>query len=61
MLNTHGENVSNLQGYLLSVQQNQLEDSVCKIFEKVNCNIVRDNLGDCHQVKGDSLTVKLSK
>ena len=25
-----------------SVHQNQLEDSVCKIFEKLNCNMVKE-------------------
>ena len=44
-----------------SVHQNQLEDSVCKIFEKLNCNIVKDNLEDCHHLKGDFVIVKFSK
>ena len=40
--------------------QNQLEDSVCKVFEKVNCNIVKDNLKDCHRLKGNGVIVKFS-
>ena len=44
-----------------SVHQNQLEDSDCKIFDKLNCNIVKDNLEDCHGLKGDRVIVKFSK
>ena len=44
-----------------SVHQNQLEDSVCKIFEKLNCNLVKGNLEDCHRLKGDRVIVKFSK
>ena len=44
-----------------SVHQNQLEDSVCKIFDKLNCNIVKDNLEDCHRLKGDRVIVKFFK
>ena len=40
-------------GISSSVYQNQLENSVCKIFEKLNCNIVKDNLKGCHRLKGD--------
>ena len=44
-----------------SVHQNQLEDSVCKIFDKLNCNIVKDNLENCQRLKGDRVIVKFSK
>ena len=44
-----------------SVYQNQLEDSVCKIFDNLSCKIVKDNLEDCHHFKGDSEIVKFSK
>ena len=44
-----------------SVHLNQLEDSVCKIFEKLNCNVTKDNLEDCHHLKGHSVIVKFSK
>ena len=43
-----------------SVYQNQLEGSVCKTFEKLNCNIVTDNL-DCHRWKCNRVIVKFSK
>ena len=42
-----------------SVHHNQLEDSVCKIFDKLNCNIIKDNLEDCHCLKGDRVVVKI--
>ena len=45
----------------LSVHQTQLEDSVCKILDKINCNIVKDNLEDCHRLKGDRVITKFSK
>ena len=44
-----------------SVHRNQLEDSVCKIFDKLNCNIVKDNLENCQRLKGDRVIVKFSK
>ena len=44
-----------------SVHQNQLEDSVFKIFDRLNCNIVKDNLEDCHHLKGYCVIVKFSK
>ena len=44
-----------------SVHQNQLEDSVCKIFDKLNGNIDKDNLEDCHHLKGDRVIVEFSK
>ena len=44
-----------------SVHQNQVEDSVCKIFDKINCDIVKDNLEDCHRLKGDLVIIKFSK
>ena len=40
--------------------QNQQEDSVCKVFEKVNCNVVKYNLKDCHRLKGNGVIVKFS-
>ena len=43
-----------------SFYQNQLEDSVCKTFEKLNCNIATDNL-DCHRWKYNRVIVKFSK
>ena len=43
------------------VHQNQVQDSHCKIFDKLNCNIVKDNLEDCHRLKGDRVIVKFSK
>ena len=34
-----------------SVHHNQLWYSVCKIFDKLNCNVVKDNLEDCDRSK----------
>ena len=48
-------------GLTSPVHQNQLEDSDCKIFDKLNCNIVKDNLEYCHRLKGDRIIVKFSK
>ena len=48
-------------GISSSVHQNQLQNSVCKIFENQNCNIVKDNLEDSHRLKGDRVIVKFSK
>ena len=44
-----------------TVHHSQLKDSVCKIFDKLNCNIVKDDLVDCYHLKGDRVIVKLSK
>ena len=44
-----------------SVHQNQLEHSVCTIFDKLNCKINKYNLEDCHRLKGDRVIVKFSK
>ena len=44
-----------------SVHQNQLQNSVCKIFENLNCNILKDNVEDSHCLKGDRVIVKFSK
>ena len=46
-------------GILSSVHHNHLEDSVCKIFDKLNCNIVKDNIEDCRLRKSNR--VELSK
>ena len=43
------------------VHHYQQEDSVCKTFGKPNCNVVNDNLEDCHCLKDDCVTVKFSK
>ena len=48
-------------GMPLSIRQTHLEDSVCKILDKINCNIVKDNLEDCHRLKGDRVITKFSK
>ena len=56
MLNTHGQNAWKLQECLH--QYNQLEDSVCKIFDKLSCNVVTYNLDNCHCLKGDRVIVK---
>ena len=44
-----------------SVHQNQLEDSICKISNKLNCKIDKNNLEDFHRLKGDRVIVKFSK
>ena len=31
------------------------------MFHKLNCNVVKDNLEDCHRLKGDRVIVKFSK
>ena len=40
-----------------SVHQKQLEDSVSKMFDKLNCNAVKNNLLDSHLLKGDRVIV----
>ena len=44
-----------------SVHGNQLEYPVYKIFEKLNCNLVKDKLEDFYCLKGDHSIVKFSK
>ena len=44
-----------------SVYHSHLEGLVCKIFDKINCNVVKDNFEDCHRLKGDCVIVKLFK
>ena len=39
-----------------SVHHNQLEDSACKILDKVNCS-----LKDCNHLKGDCVIIKFFK
>lgn len=36
-------------------------NSVCKIFDQVNCNIVKDNYEDCRLLRGDCIIVKFSR
>ena len=48
-------------GILSSIYHDQLEESVCKLFDKLNCNIVKDYLGDCHRLRDDRAIVKFFK
>ena len=43
-----------------SVHHNQLVNSVCKMFDKLNCNIVQHNIEYCHPLKGKHIIVKFS-
>lgn len=48
-------------GIFSLVYHNHLEDSVCKIFDKLNCNIVKTNLKDCNCLKSNCVILKFSK
>ena len=43
-----------------SFHHNQLEESISKIFDKLNCNVIKDNLENWHHLKGDRVIVKFS-
>ena len=44
-----------------SVHHNQLVASVCKTFDKPNCNIVQNNFEHSHPLKGNHVIVKCSR
>ena len=48
-----------IRGYCFN--HNQMEDSECKIFDKLNCNVAKDCLENCHRLNGDRVIVKFSK
>ena len=56
-----GRKCMKIVGIPSSVYHNQLEDSVCKIFDKLDCYIVKDNIEDYHPFKSDSAIVKFSR
>ena len=39
---------------------NQLEESICEIFDQLNCNLIKNNLEDGHRLKDDRVIVKFS-
>ena len=43
-----------------SFHHNQLEESICKIFDQLNCNLIKNNLQDCHRLKDDRKIAKFS-
>lgn len=44
-----------------SVHCNQLKDLICKIFDKLTCNVVKYNLEDCNRLKGNVLLLSSPK
>ena len=52
-----------LVGIPSSIEQDQLEDKVVEIFNKVRCNIVKENVEACHRIgkKNDRVIIKFSK
>ena len=43
-----------------SFHHNQLEESICEIFDQLNCNLIKNNLEDGHRLKDDRVIVKFS-
>ena len=51
-----------ISGIPTTVEQSNLEDKVLSIFEKIGCNVAKENIEACHRVgKHKNVIVKFSK